>query len=109
MAQKAHQPQDPHIAAAQIKAQSDQQIAQTRLQTEQVKAQSEQQQAQAELLHGAQQARGDQQTQMAQIQSQEWQTLVKVIGQVVASQLKQNAAADAGQMINQDMSEVQRG
>jgi hypothetical protein len=109
MAAKAHQPQDPHIAAAQMKAQSDQQIAQTRLQAEQVKAQAQTQQAQAELAHGAQQAAGDQQTQMAQIQSQEWQTLVKVIGQIVASQLKQNAAANAGQMINQDMSEVQRG
>jgi len=32
-----------------------------------------------------------------------------VIGQIVAQQLRQNAAADAGQMVNQDMSEVQRG
>lgn len=109
MANKSHQPPDPHVQAAQMKAQSDQQIAQTRLQVEQVKAQAQTQQAQAELAHGAQQAAGDQQTQMAQINSQEWQTLVKVIGQIVASQLKQNAAADAGQMINQDMSEVQRG
>jgi hypothetical protein len=108
-AQRAHQPQDPRIASAQIKAQSDQQIEQMRLQTEQVKAQSQQQQAQAELLHGAQQARGDQQTQMMQIQSQEWQTTLKVIGQIVASQLKQNAAADAGAVVNHDMSEVQRG
>lgn len=108
-AQKAHQPQDPRIAAAQMKAQSDQQIAQTRLQTEQVKAQAEQQQAQAEVLHGAQQSAQDRDVQMAQINSQEWQTLVKVIGSIVASQLKQNAAADAGAMINQDMSEVQRG
>jgi hypothetical protein len=109
MANKSRQPPDPHVQAAQMKAQSDQQIAQTRLQAEQVKAQAQAQQAQAELAHGAQQAAGDQQTQMAQINSQEWQTLVKVIGQIVASQLKQNAAADAGQMINQDMSEVQRG
>jgi hypothetical protein len=109
MANKSHQPPDPHVQAAQMKAQSDQQIAQTRLQVEQVKAQAQTQQAQAELAHGAQQAAGDQQTQMAQINSQEWQTLVKVIGQIVASQLKQNATADAGQMINQDMSEVQRG
>jgi hypothetical protein len=109
MAAKAHQPQDPHVQAAQIKAGSDQAIANTRLQTEQVKANSELQQAQAELAHGAQQSAGEQELQQQQIQSQEWQTLVKVIGQIVASQLKQNAAADAGQMINQDMSEVQRG
>jgi hypothetical protein len=109
MQQRAQQPQDPRIASAQIKAQSDQQIEGMRLQTEQVKAQSQQQQAQAELLHGAQQARGDQQTQLMQIQSQEWQTALKVIGQIVASQLKQNAAADAGAIVNHDVSEVQRG
>lgn len=109
MAQKAQQPQDPRIAAAQMKAQSDQQIAQMRLQTEQVKANAEQQQAQAEVLHGAQQNAQDRDMQMAQISSQEWQTVVKVMGQIVASQLKQNAAADAGQMVNHDVSEVQRG
>jgi hypothetical protein len=91
-----------------MKAQSDQQIAQTRLQAEQVKAQAQTQQAQAELAHGAQQAAGEQQLQQQQINSQEWQTMIKVIGQIVASQLKQNAAADAGAMINQDMNEVQR-
>lgn len=107
--QKAHQPPDPRIASAQIKAQSDQSIANTRLQTEQVKAQAETQQAQAELAHGAQQSAQDQQMQQAQINSQEWQTVVKIIGQIVASQLKQNAAADAGQMVNHDVSEVQRG
>jgi hypothetical protein len=109
MAQRAQQPADPRIAAANIKAQSDQAIANTRLQTEQVKAQAEQQQAQAEVLHGAQQGARDRDVQMAQINSQEWQTALKVIGQIVASQLKQNAAADAGAMVNQDMSEVQRG
>ena len=109
MQAKAHQPQDPRIAAAQMKAQSDQQIAQMRLQTEQVKAQAEQQQAQAEIVHGAQQNSQDRDMQMAEINSQEWQTVVKIIGQIVASQLKQNAAADAGQMVNHDVSEVQRG
>lgn len=107
--QKAQQPPDPHVQAAQIKAQADQQIAGMRLQTEQTKAQSEQARAQTELAHGAQQAQIDHEAQMAQIQSQEWQTMLKVIGQIVASQLKQNAAVDAGRMINQDMSEVQRG
>lgn len=105
-----HKPQpDPRIQAAQMKAQSDQQIAQLRLQGEQVKAQAQTQQAQAEVAHGAQQAQGDQQLQMAQINSQEWQTVVKIIGQIIASQLKQDPAADAGQMVNHDVSEVQRG
>ncbi|MBR8343066.1 hypothetical protein KDX40_04850 [Burkholderia ambifaria] len=109
MQQRSHQPQDPRIAAAQMKVQSDQAIANTRLQTEQVKAQAEQQQAQAEVLHGAQQSAQDRDIQMAQINSQEWQTVVKIIGQIVASQLKQNAAADAGAIVNHDVSEVQRG
>ncbi|MDN7993568.1 hypothetical protein QZM97_26165 [Burkholderia orbicola] len=109
MAQRAQQPQDPRIAAAQMKAQSDKEIAGMRLQTEQVKANAEQQQAQAEVLHGAQQNAQDREMQMAQINSQEWQTVLKVMGQIVASQLKQNAAADAGQMVNHDVSEVQRG
>lgn len=107
--QKAQQPPDPRIAAAQIKANADTQIENTRLQVEQAKAQSEQARSQAEMAHGAQQAQADHDAQMAQINSQEWQTLLKVIGQIVASQLKQNAAANAGQMINQDVSEVQRG
>jgi hypothetical protein len=109
MAQKQHMPPDPKVQAAQIKSQSDQQIAQTRLQTEQIKAQAETQQAQAELAHGSQQSAQDQQVQLAEINSQEWQTVVKIIGQIVASQLKQNATADAGQMVNHDVSEVQRG
>jgi hypothetical protein len=109
MAQRAQQPQDPRIASAQIKAQADQQIANTRLQTEKVKANAEAHQAQAELAHGAQQSAQDRDMQMAQINSQEWQTVVKIIGQIVASQLKQDPAADAGQMVNRDVSEVQRG
>ncbi|MEB2554056.1 portal protein [Burkholderia cenocepacia] len=110
MAQKAQQPpQDPRLGAAQIKAESDKQIAGIRLQTEQIKADSERAQAQAELLHGAQQDQQDRDMQAAQINSQEWQTALKVIGQIVASQLKQDAMADAGAMVNKDMSEVQRG
>jgi hypothetical protein len=110
MAQKAQQPpQDPRLGAAQIKADADKQIAGIRLQTEQIKAQSEQQQAQAELMHGAQQGQQDREMQMAQINSQEWQTMFRALAQIVASQLKQDAMADAGAMMNKDMGEVQRG
>jgi hypothetical protein len=130
-AQKQQQPPDPHVQVAQIRAQSETQREQMRSQTVQMQTQSQQQQengrlqselmqaqagersaqlrAQTEIMHAAQQGGADRDVQVAQMQSQEWQTLVKVIGQIVASQLKQNAAADAGQMINQDMSEVQRG
>ncbi|MFM0263317.1 portal protein [Paraburkholderia sediminicola] len=126
-AQKQHQPPDPHVQVAQIRASTDIQKAQLGAQTDNMKMQSEQRieaarsqadmvraqadttQAQAELVHGAQQGAQDRDAQMAQINSQEWQTVVKIIGQIVASQLKQNAAADAGQMVNHDVSEVQRG
>jgi len=130
MAQKQHQPPDPHVQAAQIKAQSEMQREQLRAQTMHEQTQSQQQlenmrlqsdlmqaqageraaqmKAQAEIIHASHQGGADRDVQLAQINSQEWQTLVKVIGQIVASQLKQNAAADAGAMINQDMSEVQR-
>jgi hypothetical protein len=131
MAQKQHQPPDPHVQAAQIKAQSEMQREQLRAQTVQQQTQSQQAtenarlqsdliqaqagersaqlKAQAELVHSAQQGGADRDVQVAQIQSQEWQTIVKIIGQIVASQLKQNAAADAGQMVNHDVSEVQHG
>lgn len=108
-AQKAHQPPDPRIAAAQIKTQGDQQIEQMRLQAAQAKANATQQQAQAELLHGAQQAHTDAATQQAQMQSAEFQTIFRALAQIVASQLKQNTAANAGAVMNQDMSEVRGG
>jgi hypothetical protein len=109
MQQKAHAPQDPRIAAAQLQAQTAQQVAQMRLQGEQIKAQASAQQAQAEIVHGAQQGAQDRDIQMAQITSQEWQTVLKVFGQVLAGQLRQDPAADAGAMMNHDVSEVQRG
>jgi hypothetical protein len=127
MAQKQHQPPDPHVQVAQIRASNDMQKAQLGAQTAQMQMQGEQQieaarnqadmakahadqlNAQAELIHGSQQAGMDRDAQQAQINSQEWQTVVKIIGQIVASQLKQNAAADAGAMVNKDVSEVQHG
>jgi hypothetical protein len=123
-----HKPQpNPMVQVAQIKeqgamqraqldaqstaqqTQSQQQIEAARNQADLAKARADQIGAQAELVHGTQQASMDRDAQLAQINSAEWQTLVKVIGQIVASQLKQNAAADAGAMVNQDVSEVQRG
>lgn len=102
---------DAHTAAMQT--QSQQATENARLQSQLVQAQagerSAQIQAQAEILHAGAQGGADRNVQLAQINSQEWQTLVKVIGQIVASQLKQNAGADAGAMINQDVNEVQRG
>ncbi|PVX77175.1 portal protein [Paraburkholderia unamae] len=130
--QQAHKPQpDPHVQVAQIKEQGAMQRAQLDAHTAQMQTQSQQAsdnahlqsqlvqaqagersaqlKAQAEIIHAAQQGHQDRGVELANMQSQEWQTLVKVIGSIVASQLKQNAQADAGQMINQDVSEVQRG
>jgi hypothetical protein len=108
-AQRAQMPPDPRIAAAQIKMQGDQQIEQMRLQAAQVKAHADAQRAQAELMHGAQQAAGDRDVQQMQMQSAEFQTIFRALAQIVASQLKQDAAADAGAVMNHDVSEVQRG
>lgn len=127
-----HKPQpNPAVQVAQIKeqganmraqldaettamqTQSEQATENAKLQSQLVQAEagerSAQLKAQAEIMHAAGQNGADRDVQMAQINSQEFQTALKVIGQIVASQLKQNAAADAGQMVNQDMSEVQRG
>jgi hypothetical protein len=127
--QQQHQPQpNPQLQVAQLKAQADMQKAQMQAHTTAMQTQSQQAQenarlqsqliqaqaaersaqlkAQAEILHSANQAGADRDVQMAQMQSQEWQTALKVIGQIVAQQLKQNAAADAGQMVNRDMSEI---
>jgi hypothetical protein len=109
MANKAHQPPDPRIAAAQISAQSAQQIAQTRLQTEQVKAQASTTQAQAELAHGAQQNMHDRDLELLKMQSAEFQSIFRAVAQVVGSQLNKNPSADAGAIINQDMNEVSGG
>jgi hypothetical protein len=127
-----HKPQpNPAVQVAQIKEQGAMQRAQldakttamqtqseqatenAKLQSQLIQAQAGEQsarlKAQAEIMHSANQGGADRDVQMAQINSQEFQTVLKVIGQIVASQLKQNASADAGAMVNQDMSEVQRG
>jgi len=127
-----HKPQpNPAVQVAQIKEQGAMQRAQLDAQTTAQQTQSKQAadnmhlqaqliqaqageraaqlKAQAEIIHATAQGGADRDVQIAQMQSQEWQTALKVIGQIVAQQLRQNAAADAGQMVNQDMSEVQRG
>lgn len=108
-AQRAHQPPDPRIAAAQIKVEGDKQVEGMRLQAAQTKVQSAATQAQAELMHGAQQAGHDRDTQAMQMQSAEFQTVFRALAQIVASQLNKNAAADAGAVMSHDLSEVQRG
>src|SRR6185312_1525255 len=129
--QQQHQPPDPRLQVAQLKAQTDMQRAQldarttqmqtqsqqalenSRLQSQLVQAQSGERraqfQAQTELLHSAQQGGMDRDVQAAQMQSAEFQTVFKALAQIVAQQLKQDPAADAGQVMNRDVSEVQDG
>ncbi len=110
-----HQPQlPPQAMVAQIKAASDQKIAQMDMQRDQMKAQAQAQsdheremtariQAQANITHGAMEGAHDRQVDLVQAQSQWEQTLVKVIGQIVAAQLKQLPGPNAGQVLQQDM------
>ncbi|RKP56370.1 hypothetical protein D7S86_08195 [Pararobbsia silviterrae] len=127
-----HKPQpNPQVQVAQIKEQGAMQRAQldaqttkmqtqgqqatenARLQSQLVQAQASEQsarlQAQAEILHSARQGGADRDIQMAQMQSQEMQTLIKAFAQVLAAQLRQDPGANAGAMMNQDVSEVRNG
>jgi hypothetical protein len=103
-------PPPPPVMVAQIRAQteqakmkSQQQLAQVTLQKElttaQADATSSQQRAQAEIAHAALTNHHDRDVEMAQ-------TLIKVMGQIIASQLKQNASVDAGQLLQHDLGEV---
>ena len=122
-----HKPQpNPMVQVAQIRANTDMQKAQmadqragqqqqsqqaietVRSQADMARARADQLSAQAELVHGAQQNAADRSLEMAQLNSQEFQTLVKVIGQIVAQQLRQDPAANAGAMVQQDVREVQQ-
>jgi len=49
----------------------------------------------------------DREIAIADQQSAQWQTLVKAFAQIIAAQLKQNASADAGQMLKHDVAELQ--
>jgi hypothetical protein len=125
----------PQVQAAQIRAQTAQQQMQADAQTNDVKlradmirAQGEavaaQQKAQATLIHTAQQnqaqlahdahqAHQDRGMQAVGMLSDQKQAnmqltsdLIKVLGQILAQQLKQNAEADAGELLAKDVKEA---
>jgi hypothetical protein len=120
-----HPPQQPpQMAVAQLKAQTDMQVEQMRSKNDQAKIQGQQAleamkihgdmaqaqmsehtdriKAQGELAHAAVSGEHDRQVDMAQMESQFAQTLIKVIGQIVASQLKQDPGVNAGQTLSAD-------
>jgi hypothetical protein len=131
MQQRQQQPPSPQMQVAQLKAQTDMQRAQLDARTTQMQTQSQQAlentrlqsqlvqsqagerraqlQAQSELLHSVQQGGMDREVQAAQMQSQEFQTVFKALAQIVAQQLKMNPGPDAGQIMNRDVAEVERG
>lgn len=123
------QPQAPQVQAAQIKAQSEQMteksaaqrdvmklqgqlaVAQANLAAANARSQVELEhagaQAQMDRAHEAIQGQADRQSDMHGVHGDMAQTLIKVIGQIVAAQLKQNASADAGAIVKRDYQEVQ--
>lgn len=121
MAQMASQPHppDPMVQAAQIRAQTEVQKAQSadqreilklqgQLQQAQADAQAAQSKAQAELEHAALSTHADYKTQLADQQSAMDQTIVKTLGGIIAQQLK-GQQANAGQVLDQDFQVAQRG
>lgn len=119
MAQRAAQPPTPapQVQVAQIrgatvqmqeKAQSDRELMQARVDL--VKAQTgavhDKAAADTQMAHETLQAHQDRQGDMASLASAQGIALMKIIGAVVAQQLKQNAEADAGAILKKDYQEV---
>lgn len=113
-------PPPPQVQVAQIRADTEKQKAQGEAQRDLIKTKGQLAHAQAEIeldhakadremAHEVLQNQNDRQTEMAAIDSQMAMTLIKVLGQIVASQLKQNATADAGQVLKHDYDELRGG
>ncbi len=124
MAQQQQAP-NPQMQVAQLKAQSAVQVEKMRTQRTQEQAQMASQtdlariqadlltshareqtarmQAQAEMSHGGVQAAQDREIEIAKMQSAEYQTLVKVIAEIVSQQLKQDPSVNAGQVLSNDV------
>lgn len=108
MAQHPPQP-NPAVQVAQIRAQSVSEQAQSKQQTEILNLKGQLAKAQAEVSHAAIQGERDRQIDAAGLDNDMAQTLIKVIGQIVASQLKQVPNADGGRMVASDFREAEQG
>lgn len=115
--QAQNAPPDPKVQVAKINAQSAQAKEQGQTQRELLSAKVDLTKAQTQMVHektvadqqtahDVLQGHQDRQVDMAAQQKDIALTLIKVIGQIVSSQLKQNATADAGAMVAKDFSEV---
>lgn len=108
MAQHPPQP-NPAVQVAQIRAQSAAQEAQGKQASEILNLRGQLAKAQAEISHAAIQAGHDRQADAAAIDADMAQTLLKIIGQIVAQQLKQAPSVDAGEMVARDFREASQG
>jgi hypothetical protein len=117
MASQPPPPPDPKVQVAQITAQSAQAKEQAQTQRTLLQAKVDLTQAQTQQVHertledqktahDVLQQHQDRQTDLAGLQSDQGIALMKIIGGIVAAQLKQNAAADAGAILKKDYSEV---
>ena len=117
MAQRPPQPPDPRVQAAQLRNQGIQMQQQGELQRQIIDAKVDLLHAQRDAVmdrakedrqtaHDVVQNQHDREVDMAAQNSQMAQTLIKVLGQIIASQLKQNAEADAGRVLSHDYQEV---
>lgn len=110
-------PPPPQVQAAQIRNQGIQAQEQAKTQREVLNAKIDLLHAQRDavmdrakedraMAHEVLQNQHDREIDMAEQNSQMAQTLIKVLGQIIASQLKQNATADAGRVLSHDYQEV---
>lgn len=106
-AQKAQQPPDPRIAAAQINAKTQALKSQTDLQIAQGDQAVDKMKAQAEITHAALQSREDRQVDMAQADAKMFTALAKILASIVASQLKQQPNVDAGAVLRRDVESLE--
>jgi len=110
-------PPPPQVQAAQIRNQGLQAQENAKTQRElltakvdlvkaQTAAVADHAKADREMAHETMQNAHDREIDIAEHNSQMAQTLIKVLGQIIASQLKQNAQADAGKVLEHDYAEV---
>ena len=119
MASQPPPPPAPQVQAAQIRGQTvmaqekeetnraviDARVKLLDAETQRVHEQTQQDQQTA---HDVLQQHQDRQTELAGQNNDQAMALMKILGSIVAAQLKQNATADAGAMLTKDYAEVKR-
>lgn len=110
-------PPPPQVQAAQIRAKSAENIAQSSAQRQLIQTQGKLAETQGQMAldhakadqqmaHEVMQNANDREISTAELQSDQAIALMKILGNIIASQLKQNAEADAGKILRHDYAEV---